>query len=41
MKEDGDGFQTSLPVDDDVIRLPSLGCELPLGEIYDKVEFNP
>ncbi len=29
------------PVDDDAIRLPSLGCELPLGEIYDKVEFNP
>jgi hypothetical protein len=26
---------------DDVLRLPSIGCEVPLKEIYDRVEFPP
>ena len=24
-----------------VLRLPSIGCELPLAEIYDRIEFPP
>ncbi len=26
---------------DDVLRLPFIGCELPLSEIYERVEFEP
>ena len=28
------------PVDDDAIRLPSLGCDLPLSEIYRRIRFS-
>jgi Uma2 family endonuclease len=38
---DGHWVLTTHIVLDEVLRIPSIGCEVPLREIYERVEFPP